>query len=98
MPEAVVRPPALGIGEHLVRLRDGAEPKRRVGRLAHVGVELARKPTERSLDVGVARVPRDAEQLVVVLLGRRHHAGPYTSSTNRESSKAAARTARMALS
>ena len=76
MAEPVVRPPALGIGEHLVRLGDGAEAALRVGRLADVRVELPGELPERPLDVGVTRVPGDAEQLVVVLLGRRHQTGP----------------------
>ena len=74
--EPVVRPPALGIGEHLVGLRDGAEATLGVGRLADVRMELAGEPPERPLDVGVARVPGDAQQLVVVLLGGCHQTGP----------------------
>ena len=76
VPEAVVRPPTLRVGEHLVRLGDGPEPQLRVRLLAHVRVELARQIPERALDLGVARVPRDAEQLVVVLLRRRHQGAP----------------------
>ena len=74
--EPVVRPAALGIGEHLVRLGNGAETELGVGCLADVGVELSGEPPERPLDVGVTGVPGDAQQLVVVLLGRRHQTGP----------------------
>jgi hypothetical protein len=98
VPEAVVRPAPLGIREHFVRLCDGAEPELGVGLLAHVGVELAGESAEGTLDLAVTRVAGDPEEIVVVLLGRRHQTGPYTSSTSRESSKAAARTARIALS
>ena len=74
--EAVVRRPPLGIGQHLVRLGDGAEAELRVGCLADVRVELAGELPERPLDLVVAGVPGDAEQLVVVLLRRRHQTGP----------------------
>ena len=43
-----------------------------VGVLADVRVELARELPERPLDLVVARVAPDAEQGVVVVLGRRH--------------------------
>jgi len=39
--EAVVGPAALGVGEDLVRLGDGPEPKLGVRRLADIRVELA---------------------------------------------------------
>ena len=84
--EPVVRTTPLRVGQHLVRLRDGAKPPLRVGLAAHVRMELAREPPERALDLRVARVARDAEELVVVLLRRRHQDAPYTSSTSRESS------------
>ena len=76
VPEAVVELPPLGIGEHLVRLRHRTEPRARVRVVAHVGMELARETAERALDLRVARVPGDAEQLVVVLLRRRHQWPP----------------------
>jgi len=72
VPEAVVELPPLGVGQHLVRLGHRPEARTRMRVVAHVGMELAREPPERALDLGVARVPRDPEQLVVVLLRRRH--------------------------
>ena len=98
MPEAVVRPAALRVGQHLVRLGDRAESHVGIGLLADVGVELTRQLPERALDLGMARVAGHAEQLVVVLLRRRHQGAPYTSSARRESSNAAARTERIAFS
>jgi hypothetical protein len=74
--EAVVQLAALGVGEHLVRLRDRAEPRTGVRVVAHVGMELTRETPEGALDLRVARVAGDAEQLVVVLLGRRHQGPP----------------------
>ena len=74
--KAVERTPALRVGEHLVRLGDGPEPELRVRLLAHVRVELARQVPEGALDLGAACVPRDAQQLVVVLLRRRHQGAP----------------------
>ena len=76
MAEPVVRAAPLRVREHLVRLRDGAEPPVGVRLVADVGVELARKTAERPLDLRVARVARDSEELVVVLLGRRHQVVP----------------------
>jgi len=69
---AVVQLPCLRVREHLVRLRDLAEALLGVGLLRHVRVQLAREPPEGLLDVGVARVARDAEQLVQVTFGRCH--------------------------
>src|SRR5439155_15973661 len=72
MPEAVVELPALGVGEDLVGLDDLAKAVFRVGRLRDVGMQLTRKPPEGALDVVGARIAGDAQQLVVVTLGRRH--------------------------
>ena len=81
---AVVQLARLGVRQHLVCLGDLAEPLLRVRRLGDVGVQLARELPERALDVLVARAARDAEQLVVVALGRRHSlfsiAGPRRRS------------------
>ena len=70
--EAVVELARLGVREHLVRLDDLAEALLGVRRLGDVGMQLAREPAEGALDLVGARVARDAEQLVVVALGRRH--------------------------
>jgi hypothetical protein len=96
VPEAVVELAPLGVREHLVRLDDLAEALLGVGRLGDVGVQLAREPAKRALDVVAARVARDAEELVIVALGGQ--LSSYTSSTKRESSCAAPRTERMAFS
>jgi hypothetical protein len=40
----------------------------RVGSVRNIGMELAREPAKRALDVVATRVARDAEQLVVVAL------------------------------
>ena len=63
---------ALGVRQHLVRLDDLLESLVRVRRVRDVRVELAGEPAERLLDRRLVRVPRDAEQLVVVAPGRRH--------------------------
>jgi hypothetical protein len=39
-------------------------------------MELARKTAKRPLDLRVRRVARNSEELVVVLLGRRHQVVP----------------------
>ena len=49
LPEAVIRRPALGIGEHLVRLGDVAEPEVGIGCGRDVRVELARECPEARL-------------------------------------------------
>src|SRR5215211_7516038 len=72
VPIAVVELARLGLREHLVRLHHLAEALLGVGRLRDVGMESAGKPSERLLDLGLVRVPLDAEDLVVVALGRRH--------------------------
>ena len=43
-----------------------------IGRLGDVGMQLAREPPERPLDLVGARVARDSEELVVVALCGRH--------------------------
>ena len=59
--EPVVRPAALRVGEHFVRFGHRSEAALRVRLIADVRVELARELAERALDLGVARVPGDAE-------------------------------------
>ena len=70
--EPVVGRPAVGIGEHLVGLGRLAEALLRVGRGRDIGMDLARELPEGALDVGVARVAPDPENLVVVPLCRGH--------------------------
>ena len=72
MAEAVVELARLGLRQHLVRLRHLTEPLLGVGRVVDVGMELARELAEGALDVGVRGVARDPEELVVVVLRRRH--------------------------
>ena len=72
MAVAVVELARLRLGEHLVRLHHLAEAVVRVGRVGDVGVQLAREPAERLLDLRLARAAGDAEQLVVVALRRGH--------------------------
>jgi hypothetical protein len=67
-----------------------------IGRLGHVGMELTGEPAERAFDVVCSRVASDAEQFVIIALGAQ--LSSYTSSTKRESSWAAPRTERIALS
>ena len=71
---AVVQRARLALREHLVRLDDLLEARLGVGRVGDVGMELARETAERLLDLGVVGAARDAEQLVVVAVGRRHQA------------------------
>ena len=52
---AVIQRPTLGVGEHLVRLGDLAEPALRVRLARNVGMQLTRERPERLLDLGVAR-------------------------------------------
>src|SRR5439155_8775342 len=70
--EAVVELAALGVGEDLVGLDDLTETVLRVGGVGDVGMELSREPPQGALDVVGACVTCDAQQLVVVTLGRRH--------------------------
>ena len=72
VPEAVVGRPPAGIRQHLVGLRHLAETPVRVGGRGDVWMQLARELAEGPLYLGVARVARDAEHVVVVTLGRRH--------------------------
>ena len=71
---AVVQRARLALREHLVRLDDLLEARLGVGLVGDVGMELAREAAERLLDLGVVGAARDAEQLVVVAVGRRHQA------------------------
>ncbi len=70
MPVGVVGAPALGVGEHLVGLDRLLELLLGVGIVVvDVRMQLAREAAERLLDLGLARVPADAEDLVVVARG-----------------------------
>ena len=71
----VVQVACLRLRQHLVRLDHLAEPLVGVRRVGHVGMELARKLAEGPLDLGLARLPPDSEQLVVVAVGGRHRFG-----------------------
>jgi hypothetical protein len=63
----VVHPPALGVGQHLVRLRGLLELGLRVGVVGiDVGMQLPRQPPERLLHRRLVRLAADAEHLVVV--------------------------------
>ncbi len=83
-PVAVVGRAALRIGEHLVRLGRLAEPLLGVALLRNVGMELARELAERLLDVGIRGAAVDAENLVVVALGRRHQGVEGTGTDGRD--------------
>jgi len=72
VPEAVVELAPLGVGEDLVGLDDLAEPLIRVRLLRDIGMQLASKAPERTLDLVGARRSRHGEKLVVVALSRRH--------------------------
>jgi hypothetical protein len=69
---AIVELPGLGVREHLVGLGDLAEAHFRVRLFGHVGMELPCELAERPLDLLLVDVARDAEQLVVVVVARRH--------------------------
>jgi hypothetical protein len=58
----------LRVGEHLVGLGDLLEALLLLG--VHVGVQLARQPAERPLDLVRGRVASDAEQLVETVVGQ----------------------------
>jgi hypothetical protein len=75
VPVPVVELARLRLREHLVGLDHLAEALLRVRGLRDVGMELAREPPEGLLDLGLARVSCDAEQLVVVALRRCHRLG-----------------------
>jgi hypothetical protein len=70
--EPVVELAALRVGEHLVGLCDLPEPLLRVREPADVGMQLAREPPERALDLLLGGRARQTEDLVVVAFGRRH--------------------------
>jgi hypothetical protein len=70
----VVELAGLALREDLVRLDDLPEPLVRVGLLRDVGMELACEAAEGPLDLGLARVASDSEQLVVVAVGGGHQA------------------------
>src|SRR3954447_8038250 len=72
MAVAVVKVAGLRVREHLVGLDHLAEPLLGVRRVGHVGMELARELPESPLDVRLARLTRDPEQLVVVAVSRGH--------------------------
>ena len=73
MPECVVGPPALGIGQNLVRLRCLLELLLRLRVVAvDVGVKLTREAPEGLLDLDVGGAALDPEDLVVVPLHGRH--------------------------
>ena len=82
-PVAVVGRAAFRVGEHLVRLGRLAEPLLGVRLLRNVGMELARELAERPLDVGIRGATVDAENLVVVALGRRHQGVEGTGTGGR---------------
>ena len=87
VPVAVVQLAGLGLREHLVRLDDLAEAVVGVGCVGDVRVQLPRERAERLLDLGLGRVPGDAEQLVVVVFGGGHSpnvdASPYDPANAR---------------
>jgi len=72
VPVPVVQLARLGVGEHLVGLGGLAEARLGIRSVGHVRMHLARKLAERRLDLAVARPALDAEDLVVVTLGRGH--------------------------
>ncbi len=72
--EAVVELSRLGAREHLVGFDGLLEALLGVGRLGDVGVQLPRETAERLLDLGLARVTPNAENLVVVTFSRCHRA------------------------
>ena len=98
MAEAVIERAPLRVRQHLVRLDELLEPVVRVGRVRDIRVVLPRERAKRLLDRVVARVPRNAEQRVVVVVDRRHQSSSKTPSEKRDSSDAAERTDRIAFS
>jgi len=72
VPVAVVEGARLGARQHLVRLRHLAKAQLGLRLRRHVRVQLPGEATECLLDRRVVRVAGDAEQLVVVAVGRRH--------------------------
>ena len=74
-PEHVVALAPVGVGQDLVGLAGFLESGRRLGILVDVGVPLLGELAEGALDLGVARLARDAEDLVQIALGGGHRAG-----------------------
>src|SRR6476620_3028795 len=72
MTEAVVKLARLALRQNLVGLDHLAKPLLRVRGLGNVRVQLARKPSEGSLDLALVRPTGDAEHLVIIPLGGRH--------------------------
>ena len=79
----VVGGAAFRVGQDLVRLGRLAEALLGIRLLGNVGMELARELAERPLDLGVRGAPVDAQDLVVVALGRRHQAVEGTGRAGR---------------
>src|SRR5439155_26548930 len=73
---AVVQLARLRVREHLVRLGDLAEAHLRIGLLGDIRVKLPGQAAERFLDLLLVGLARDAEQLVVVVVARRHASPP----------------------
>ncbi len=71
---AVVERPRLAVRQHFVRLDDLLEALLGVRSIGDVGMKLAREAAERLLDLVLVGRARDAEQFVVVAVGRRHQA------------------------
>jgi hypothetical protein len=61
MAEAVIELAPLGVREDLIRLDNLAKTVLRVGRFRDVGMQLARQPAERALDLLGGRVARNTE-------------------------------------
>src|SRR5581483_9418644 len=72
VPVAIVELAGLRLRQHLVGLDDFAEALLGIGRVGDVGMQLAREPPEGLLDLPLVRAARDAEELVIVALRRRH--------------------------
>src|SRR5262249_14332981 len=69
---AVVELTRLGVRQYLVSLRDLAKAHLCVGLLGDVGMKLPSELAEGALDLLLVRFARDAEELVVVVVTRRH--------------------------
>ena len=76
VPVPVVQRARLGARQDLVGLGHLAEAQLGVGLVRHVGMQLPGEAPERLLDRRVVGVARDAEELVVVAVGRRHQSSP----------------------
>ncbi len=70
---AIVELAGLAVREHLVGFGDLAEADFGIRLLGDVGMEAAREHAECLLDLLLVGVTRDAEQLVVVMVARRHY-------------------------